>query len=689
MRILERQEAGYPVEITVNNELEFPRGYLDPTFLPWVASTDPAQDGVRLFQWLLADSTLQRAWAETRGQAPARRLRLRIDASAPELHVIPWEALRDPADGVVHDLAASVNTPFSRYLSRPAPPGSPLFQRPIKVLVALANPANLPDFQLQAVEVEQEWALLQAATQGLAVELVRLTQPCTLPALAQALKAGIHVLHLVGHGSYNSRTQEAALLLADEQNQVRLVKENELAELLNRQLSAGEVANEHKLRLVFLAACQTATRHTADALRGFAPQLIQAGVPAVLAMQENIPVETARRFAQTFYRQLLEHGQVDLACNEARSLVISTGLSGAAIPVLLMRLRDGMLLGQPGRISNAPSHQAGEQPVDHEEDFWQPLLADIFYGKCLPFLGPGVLQGLLPDRAAIASKLADQLYDGAPERNSLVRVAQYAALNDAGGLRDNYLRILQESLLRGLGLRLNRRELRQYANQSLTALTSQLNWAEKMGAQEESEVHHLLAALELPIYLTTNPDAFMSEALKARGATPQRLGPRWKKPEAGAPQWVLPGDPSPAQPLVFHLTGYDGDPEQQQNLLLSEDDYLAFLVRLTRDQEQLLPANLLTAFATHSFLFLGYQLDDWDFRTILLGILQQIEPSKRKMHVGVQLDPAHGADVEKSRRYLELYLGKFNIAIYWGAAKAFASELHSRWQRYLEQGDDH
>jgi hypothetical protein len=36
IRILQREAQGYPVEITLNNEQEFPRGYLDPAFLPWV-----------------------------------------------------------------------------------------------------------------------------------------------------------------------------------------------------------------------------------------------------------------------------------------------------------------------------------------------------------------------------------------------------------------------------------------------------------------------------------------------------------------------------------------------------------------------------------------------------------------------------------------------------------------------------
>jgi len=47
IRILERQAQGYPVEMTLNNEQEFPRGSLNPESLPlpWVATASPQEDG--------------------------------------------------------------------------------------------------------------------------------------------------------------------------------------------------------------------------------------------------------------------------------------------------------------------------------------------------------------------------------------------------------------------------------------------------------------------------------------------------------------------------------------------------------------------------------------------------------------------------------------------------------------------
>jgi hypothetical protein len=84
--------------------------------------------------------------------------------------------------------------------------------------------------------------------------------------------------------------------------------------------------------------------------------LVQVGVPAVVAMQDNVTVLTARKFGATFYRRLLEHGTVDLALNEARSTLIANGRFDAAMPVLFMRLRDGRLWGEVPRLETyAPS----------------------------------------------------------------------------------------------------------------------------------------------------------------------------------------------------------------------------------------------------------------------------------------------------------------------------------------------
>ena len=219
-----------------------------------------------------------------------------------------------------------------------------------------------------------------------------------------------------------------------------------------------------------------------------------------------------------------------------------------------------------------------------------------------------------------------------------------------------------------------------------------MNWAQKVLQIHENEIHHLLARLELPLYLTTNFDSFMVEALKYNlrdkgdptapdhRLPPRREGPRWRQAQAGSPQYVLSPEPSPDEPVVFHLNGHDGDPEQQ-HLILAEDDFLAHLVRISRDQDMIFPSNLLgEIFHEKSFLFLGYHLEDWEFRVILHGFLDREDT---ELHVAVQLADDQALDTGKAQKYLEDYFGQFSVDIYWGTPQQFVTELHTRWQQYL------
>lgn len=342
---------------------------LDPAFLPFIASADPQADGERLFRWLTGDEQIRRAWAELRREAPARCIHMHVDADAPVLHALPWELLRDPGGDAAQDLAASLATPFSRFLAVEAPPGRPQDRRPVKILAAIANPAGLDPFELEPINLQQELALLQEAARDVPdVQITFLDEPCTLPRLAAALRDGYHVLHFVGHAAFVK--DKATLFLADDAGQVCLVDEDEFAGMLARQLGDQDPQATDGLRLVFLASCQTATRSTADAHRGLAPRLVRTGLPAVLAMQDRVGVETARGFASVFYRRLLRHGLVDLAANEARAALLAARLPGASIPVLFMRLEDGRLLD----VALGPDQErAYLKLLDRTYAHWQEL----------------------------------------------------------------------------------------------------------------------------------------------------------------------------------------------------------------------------------------------------------------------------------------------------------------------------
>jgi hypothetical protein len=685
IRILELQPQGYPVEITLNGEQQFPRGYLDPDLLNWAPTIDPQADGERLLRSLLAGEQLVSAWAQARGTHATRRLRLRIDASAPQLHALPWELLGETnANGLRHVLSASAATPFSRYLAGAWQPGAPILQRPIRMLVAIANPANLQaDFGLDPIDPDREWEVLKAATAGLDVQMecfpprgaqetrdhTHLDQeliPCTLAALERKLQEGFHILHIVGHGAFAD--DEAVLYLADDDNRVQLVGDQKIAEMLARQIADATQATDDKLRLVFLASCSTATRSPADAFRGLAPKLVAAGVPAVVAMQAPVPLETAQAFGSAFYRQLLRHGQVDLACNEARSALLTADLPGAAIPVLFMRLRNGLLLGQRGEVLG---DQAGS--------FWDTLIPNIKDKLCTPFLGPGVTADLLPSPAELAQELAAKCHYPFPATQSLPRVTQFWSTKDNRRPRVEVVTSMASQFRSRMGLPSTPGE----PARSLGEIAEQSHWSDRSRELFESEIHHQLADLGLPLYVTTNFDNFMTLALRTSAGQARREMVKWRdkgRRDVGQPRFSLNPPPSPKAPVVMHLFGADDDP---LSMVLTEDDYLDYLARISKDYEYLLPTDVYDAMASTTLLFLGYRLDDLDLKVILRGLLPNLDLQRWDMlHVAVQMESsaADQATQEEVTTYFEKYFAKSKIDVYWGSAQQFVADLHARWQ---------
>ena len=64
----------------------------------------------------------------------------------------------------------------------------------IKILAAIANPANLDEYGLQTIDVEQEVTILKEALAGQdTFQLTVLPAPCTLDNLARELQDGYDV----------------------------------------------------------------------------------------------------------------------------------------------------------------------------------------------------------------------------------------------------------------------------------------------------------------------------------------------------------------------------------------------------------------------------------------------------------------------------------------------------------------
>jgi hypothetical protein len=202
---------------------------------------------------------------------------------------------------------------------------------------------------------------------------------------------------------------------------------------------------------------------------------------------------------------------------------------------------------------------------------------------------------------------------------------------------------------------------------------------------EPNEPHSVLASLPLPVYMTTNYDDFMVRALRARDKQPQRELCAWNESLKDSPSVFRSKEgfvPSALNPVVFHLHGHNEVPD---SLVLTEDDYLDYMVNISKDSD-LIPTRIQEALTGSSLLFVGYSLSDWNFRVLFRGLISSMERSLRRISVTVQLVPTPSGSSdstnERVQNYLDDYFKEYGIRTYWGTARDFVSELQQRWKDF-------
>ena len=285
---------------------------------------------------------------------------------------------------------------------------------------------------------------------------------------------------------------------------------------------------------------------------------------------------------------------------------------------------------------------------------WEMLLRRIRLGKCTPFLGAGACYGVLPLGADLAAEWAERVRYPLDDRHDLARVAQYLAIRYDGV----YPKDLIIDRFRDAGL---------------------------PDFMEPDEPHAVLADLPLKVYLTTNYDDFMTRALRRVGKEPKREYYRWNAYVRKKTSIFDTKDgfqPTPESPLVFHLHGHN---EDEQSIVLTEEDYLDYLVNLSRENYEL-PKPVQLAISGSSLLFVGYSLTDWSFRVLFRGLVTANEGSQRHVSITVQLPPpSPDVGAEEQRRiqqYLSDYFKRSDMTVYWGTARQFMAELRKRWNEF-------
>lgn len=633
-------------------------------------TADDEAYGQFLAQSLFVDEQVRTAFAQALSSTQTLdvplRMRIFIGPSAPELHGVWWETLRDPQDG--SHLVTGEHVLFSRYLS--SLDWRPVVLHPqsdLRALLVIANPADVTNWQpdgrpLDPVDVDGEMARARAGLTGIPLTSLASGGSATLEGIIAALRDGYDVLYLVCHGALIDG--EPHLWLEDQAGNVAVVAGDELITRLREM--------EQRPRLVVLASCQSAGRGEArsddrGALAALGPRLAEAGVPAVLAMQGNVTMQTVAEFMPVFFRELQRDGLIDRAVSVARGVVRER--PDWWVPVLFMRLKSGRLWYAPGF---AEGHRGLEK--------WPALLRNIQQGRCTPILGPGLTDYLVGPRRQLAQRWAETYHFpmAAQYRENLPQVAQYLAVNqDPMFLRDE----LEAYVCREVRARYDLGFPEDQCETSLNELIS------KVGAElretHPAEPHRVLAQFPLPLYVTANFGNLLAEALAEVGKSPRVELCRWNELVDMLPS-VYDDDPgyrpTAEAPLVYHLFGHLKEPD---SVVLTEDDYFDYLIGVTRDKD-LIPGVVRRALADTALLFLGFRMDDWDFRVLFRSLMSQEGRRRRSRyaHVAVQIDPEEGRiqEPERARAYLESYFQDADINIYWGTVEDFVRELDERWK---------
>ena len=303
------------------------------------------------------------------------------------------------------------------------------------------------------------------------------------------------------------------------------------------------------------------------------------------------------------------------------------------------------------RWRDARRSGGGQEVLNRE---WDRLVDQLTRGDCTPFLGAGACVGTLPTGKELSERWADEYKYPFENRTDLADVMQFASVVEKDAVT---------------------------VKQGVTRYLSDLG---KPDFTHAAEPHALLARCPLSVYLTTNYDDFLTQALCREGKDPSTVVCPWYRGANDDAGTRIPREYQPQgdRPLVYHLHGSLRHPS---SLVLTERDYSEFLVMLVTetglDERRIVPTQVLSALTQRPLLFIGYSLRDPSFRTLFHGLVRSVAEVQRRRHISVQLPLPEDltADArQRAERYVEQYFDDLNISVYWGSAHAFCTELDER-----------
>jgi hypothetical protein len=304
--------------------------------------------GKKLRRWLLSGTVWEKfVQSLEKANAERRRLRIRLCVEVPGLRLLPWEWL------YIDEWSGDGKRPYG--IDRPElllnPPLSLVQQPSIQTelqRLAVAEQVRILPIYSDVVDAARGTnyihnllsdfkrvvdALKKTSQDGLTFVAEPLWNP-TPQELKDAIKRGdCHVLIYGGHG-YSEDFGRSGWILSDGRGGSGDLPAKELA----------DVVKGTPIRLAYLGACSLA-----DVM---APQLMDAGVVAALAMRFQVSSQASEVFCDFFFRALAHFQTLDEAVADAREALMRLPGEYAECftPVLFSRSVDNLLFAKPEEI---------------------------------------------------------------------------------------------------------------------------------------------------------------------------------------------------------------------------------------------------------------------------------------------------------------------------------------------------
>jgi SIR2-like domain len=311
------------------------------------------------------------------------------------------------------------------------------------------------------------------------------------------------------------------------------------------------------------------------------------------------------------------------------------------------------------------------------EDDWDLIVPRLTEGQCIAFLGAGANvgpkgKGGLPLGGDVAKKLVEAL--------TKVKVSEFKTLTDI----EPYTALKKHGELLRLGLHdLPRVAFYVQLRRDGAFLMKNLRTILDDAGCKPSPIVRTLARLPFKLIVTTNWDNLMERALDCvigREAYVRIVQPMTGFNDLEQVELRNTLDAAPEKLVLYKIHGSFGveDGGSAADVVVTEDDYIKSLA-IAGLHDRGMPTVIASLMKTSTILYLGYSLEDWDFRTIFKSLLEPLERDEQYQSFAFQRYPP---------RHWVKFWDKRGVSILDMDLSDFAAELEQQCAEFIAPAPD-